>query len=98
MKYQGTAVIVMVTAMTEGFTSQEAFQRVETQDQLMSSRPNEESARAAGRQMMSGAAPADEIGNPVVVSKDFILNLLSLAIGGRFQLEGNLGKSVDVKV
>ena len=40
----------------------------------------------------------DESGNPVIVSKDFILNLLSLAIGKPFFLEGNLGKKVDVKV
>jgi hypothetical protein len=39
----------------------------------------------------------DDRGNMVVVSKDFILNLLSLAVGGR-AFEGNLGKSVDVKV
>ena len=40
----------------------------------------------------------DESGNPVIVSKDFILNLLSLAIGKPFFLEGKLGKKVDVKV
>lgn len=40
----------------------------------------------------------DESGNPVIVSKDFILNLLSLAIGKPYFLEGNLGKKVDVKV
>lgn len=42
--------------------------------------------------------PTDESGNPVVVSKDFILNLLSLAIGKPFFLEGNLGQSVDMKI
>jgi hypothetical protein len=42
--------------------------------------------------------PTDESGNPVVVSKDFILNLLSLAIGKPFFLEGNLGQSVDVRI
>jgi len=40
----------------------------------------------------------DESGNPVIVSKDFILNLLSLAIGKPFFLDGNLGNKVDVKV
>ncbi len=40
----------------------------------------------------------DERGNMVVVSKDFILNLLSLAVGGTRAFEGNLGRSVDVKV
>ena len=33
-----------------------------------------------------------------VVSKDFILGLLSLAIGKPLILEGNLGTNVDVKV
>jgi hypothetical protein len=33
-----------------------------------------------------------------VVSKDFILGLLSLAIGRPLVLEGNLGTNVDVKV
>ena len=42
--------------------------------------------------------PVDEVGNPVVVSKDFILNMLSLAIGNPFFLDGNLGSNVDVKV
>ena len=42
--------------------------------------------------------PTDESGNPMVVSKDFILNLLSLAIGKPFFLEGNLGQSVDVRI
>jgi len=40
----------------------------------------------------------DDRGNMVVVSKDFILNLLSLAVGGTGAIEGNLGRSVDVKV
>jgi len=40
----------------------------------------------------------DDRGNMVVVSKDFILNLLSLAVGGTGAFEGNLGRSVDVKV
>ena len=40
----------------------------------------------------------DEGGNPVVVSKDFILNLLSLAIGKPFFLERNLGQRIDVKI
>jgi len=50
----------------------------------------------------TGPVHVDEGGNLVVVSKDFILGLLSLAIGrpdGRPSgLEGNLGKTVDVKV
>jgi hypothetical protein len=33
-----------------------------------------------------------------VVSKDFILGLLSLAIGKPMVLEGNLGTNVDVKI
>jgi hypothetical protein len=33
-----------------------------------------------------------------VVSKDFILGLLSLAIGKPLILEGNLGNNVDLKV
>lgn len=45
-----------------------------------------------------GNNKVDESGNAVVVSKDFILNLLSLAIGKPFFLEGNLGKKVDVKI
>jgi hypothetical protein len=40
----------------------------------------------------------DESGNPVIVTKDFILDLLSLAIGKPNFLEGNLGTKVDVKV
>ena len=40
----------------------------------------------------------DKSGSPVIVSKDFILGLLSLAIGKPFFLEGNLGRKVDVKV
>lgn len=46
----------------------------------------------------ASAQKTDEIGNPVIVSKDFILNLLSLAIGKPFFLDGNLGNKVDVKV
>jgi hypothetical protein len=33
-----------------------------------------------------------------VVSKDFILGLLSLAVGRPMILEGNLGTNVDVKI
>jgi len=52
----------------------------------------------------SGPVQVDDTGNLVVVSKDFILGLLSLAIGrpgggqNAGRLEGNLGKTVDVKV
>ncbi|MGQ9615493.1 MAG: hypothetical protein ACUVWJ_03735 [Spirochaetota bacterium] len=47
--------------------------------------------------MASGNVKVDDLGNIVVVSKDFILNLLSLAIGSSL-LDNNLGRSVDVKV
>jgi hypothetical protein len=40
----------------------------------------------------------DKNGSPVIVSKDFILGLLSLAVGRPFFLENNLGGKVDVKV
>ena len=40
----------------------------------------------------------DKNGTPVIVSKDFILGLLSLAVGRPFFLESNLGGKVDVKV
>jgi hypothetical protein len=40
----------------------------------------------------------DKNGSPVIVSKDFILGLLSLAVGRPFFLESNLGGKVDVKV
>ena len=40
----------------------------------------------------------DNSGSPVIVSKDFILGLLSLAVGKPLFLEGNLGRKVDVKV
>lgn len=46
---------------------------------------------------VSGNVKVDDLGNLVVVPKDFILNLLSLAIGSSL-LEGNLGRTVDVKV
>lgn len=47
--------------------------------------------------LASGNVKVDDLGNIVVVSKDFILNLLSLAIGSSL-LDNNLGRSVDVKV
>jgi len=46
----------------------------------------------------TGPVHVDDVGNLVVVSKDFILGLLSLAVGKPSSLEGNLGKTVDVKV
>jgi hypothetical protein len=46
----------------------------------------------------AGPIQVDEVGNLVIVSKDFILGLLSLAVGKPSGLEGNLGKAVDVKV
>ncbi|MFW6139307.1 MAG: hypothetical protein ACOC7U_09050 [Spirochaetota bacterium] len=41
---------------------------------------------------------SDKGAEPEVVSKDFILNLLSLAIGKPYFLEGNSGKKIDVRV
>jgi hypothetical protein len=72
----------MVTGITDKVTSQDYFPQAE-----------KEISEAAEIHMQT-----DEIGNPVVVSKDFILNLLSLAIGKPFFLEGNLGQSVDVRI
>jgi hypothetical protein len=46
----------------------------------------------------TGPVQVDDLGNLVVVSKDFILGLLSLAVGKPGGLEGDLGKTVDVKV
>ena len=43
-------------------------------------------------------AKIDKNGGSVIVSKDFILGLLSLAVGKPFFLEGNLGGKVDLKV
>ena len=44
------------------------------------------------------SAKRDKNGGSVIVSKDFILGLLSLAVGKPFSLEGNLGGKVDLKV
>jgi len=51
-----------------------------------------------GKPELVGNLKLDDVGNLVVVSKDFILNLLSLAVGKPHFLENNLGKSIDVKV
>jgi len=72
----------MVTGITDKVTAKDYFPQAE----------KELSESAEIR------TPTDESGNPVVVSKDFILNLLSLAIGKPFFLEGNLGQSVDVRI
>ena len=49
-------------------------------------------ARAALPKAGAEAVPVE------VVSKDFILGLLSLAIGKPMVLEGNLGTNVDVRI
>ena len=72
----------MVTSVTEKVTIQDYYPQAE-----------KETSEA-----VKIKTPTDESGNPVVVSKDFILNLLSLAIGKPFFLEGNLGRSVDVRI
>jgi len=41
---------------------------------------------------------ASENRNTVVVSKEFILNILSLSIGKPFFLESNLGRKIDIKL
>ena len=76
----------MVTALTDKVTTQEYYPQAEKEQP-------EVSVHSPKVQ-----TPTDESGNPVVVSKDFILNLLSLAIGRPFFLEGNLGQSVDVRI
>jgi hypothetical protein len=77
----------MVTALSDKVTIQDYYPQVEKDIPEVS----ETSAPKIKVQ-------TDESGNPVVVSKDFILNLLSLAIGKPFFLEGNLGQSVDVRI
>jgi hypothetical protein len=59
---------------------------------------DQESRQASVQQTKTDVQQTDDSGNPVIVSKDFILNLLSLAIGKPFFLEGNLGNKVDVKI
>ena len=76
----------MVTGVTDKVATQEYYPQVEKDSA-------EFSVHTPNTQI-----PTDESGNPVVVSKDFILNLLSLAIGKPFFLEGNLGQSVDVRI
>ena len=77
----------MVTGITDKVTMQDYFPQAEKElpDGVEIQRPKVQ-------------LQTDESGNPVVVSKDFILNLLSLAIGKPFFLEGNLGQSVDVRI
>jgi hypothetical protein len=76
----------MVTGVTDKVATQEYYPQVEKDTA-------ESNVHTPATQI-----PTDESGNPVVVSKDFILNLLSLAIGKPFFLEGNLGQSVDVRI
>ena len=77
----------MVTAVTEKVTIQDFFPQSDRDT-------GAEPVRLAPKVRVR----TDESGNPVVVSKDFILNLLSLAVGKPFFLDGSLGQSVDVKI
>jgi hypothetical protein len=81
---------MVVMAMVSGISEQVAVQEFHPQE--ASVQTENVPAEAAS------PVKADEGGNLVVVSKDFILGLLSLAIGRPGGLEGNLGKTVDVKV
>jgi hypothetical protein len=81
---------MVVKAMVSGISEQVAIheyfpQEVHVQSENVKAEP-------------AGNVQVDEVGNMVVVSKDFILSLLSLAVGRPNLLEGNLGKTVDVKV
>ncbi len=77
----------MVTSVTDKVTIQDVHPHVD-----------QETRQASVHQTNTGVRQTDDSGNPVIVSKDFILNLLSLAIGKPFFLEGNLGNKVDVKI
>ena len=89
----------MVTGLMEKVAVQDF--RPYTEREAPESQVGKGSGRSEG---VVGMSPADvptvaraEV--PVeVVSKDFILGLLSLAIGKPLVLEGNLGTNVDVKV
>jgi hypothetical protein len=54
--------------------------------------------REAPEAKVSLSKPGAEAVPVEVVSKDFILGLLSLAVGRPMVLEGNLGTNVDVKI
>lgn len=73
----------MVTGITDKVTIHEYMPQVSQEQQQV--------------QQVS-ASGVDDSGNPVVVSKEFILNLLSLAIGKPFFMDGGLGNKIDVKV
>ena len=75
----------MVSGISEQVAVQEHF-------------PKEMSIQSEHVPESTGPVHVDDVGNLVVVSKDFILGLLSLAVGKPGSLEGNLGKTVDVKV
>ncbi|MBN2324372.1 MAG: hypothetical protein JXQ30_11605 [Spirochaetes bacterium] len=77
----------MVTTISDKVTIQDFFPL-----------PDKGLAEESGRHVPKVKMRTDESGNPVVVSKDFILSLLSLAIGKPFFLDGNLGQSVDVRI
>jgi len=53
-----------------------------------------------GNELQEAAAKkkADSNQSTVIVSKEFILNILSLAIRKPFFLESNLGRRVDLKL
>ncbi len=53
--------------------------------------------QAESNQEETGAKKMDKVPS-MVVSKDFILNLLSLAIGKPFFLDPGLGQKIDVKI
>ena len=77
----------MVTTISDKVTIQDFFPQADK------GLPEE-----AGRHAPKVNLRTDESGNPVVVSKDFILGLLTLAVGKPFFLDGNLGQSVDVRI
>jgi hypothetical protein len=77
-------VMTMVAALNEKVIGPDMFPQIE-QDVMAQKHVNK-------------SIKVDDVGNPVVVSKDFILNMLSLAIGKPPRLDGDLGESVDVKV
>lgn len=72
----------MVTGITERLNTEEYF-HPQTQSEVSVTSENKSS---------SNGEPS------IVVSKDFILSLLSLAIGKSNLFEGNLGETVDVKI
>jgi len=77
----------MVTTISDKVTIQDFVSQAEK-------RPPENPEKDAPKARLR----TDESGNPVVVSKDFILGLLSLAVGKPFFPDGNLGQSVDLRI